>query len=490
MNPEAFRSSILWFSFGIVLNRIKYILLSIMIFRLGLTNLAIFYVSVYFVNEFSSFANRLVSSSYNRFLRNQSFISNEKNLHAAINSSLQLSFILGLASLLVVFFLAKPIALLIRNDSFVQTIQLFSLAVPFIILTNQITQILTLLARFREAVILHYILDAAFVLVSAYIAVFIFKSSLHTVLVWQIIALVLSSLMALFVVHRSVPTFRLSVGFPQVPIHISSTIFSNALFIMIFSHSDVLVVGYYYGSLVLGKYIALLVAPHIIYAIATNMFAMFLHVADSFYTDIRRVTLFAQRVLQYILLLAIPLTVLLILYPQRVVNDIMKIHVLIDSLALQMLSIAFFMRIIAWVAGQILIIRKKSKENMRINVLLSLIAVPLLILITPIYGFVGVASVLLAIAIFETCIKSILTYKKTGVHFISAKSIKISFIGICLYFIYSLLLPSDFGLSIFSFPFIFFIALLAFRCIDSDDWAILVRQMRSSMNMENNQRIV
>lgn len=461
-----------------------------MIFRLGLTNLAIFYVSVYFVNEFSSFANRLVSSSYNRFLRNKSFISNEKNLHAAINSSLQLSFILGLASLLVVFFLAKPIALLIRNDSFVQTIQLFSLAVPFIILTNQIMQILTLLARFREAVILHYILDAAFVLVSAYIAVFIFKSSIHTVLVWQIIALVLSSLMALFVLHRSVPTFRLSVGFPQVPIHISSTIFSNALFIMIFSHSDVLVVGYYYGALVLGKYIVLLVAPHIIYAIATNMFGMFLHVADSFHSDTRRVTLFAQRTLQYILLLAIPLTVLLMLYPQEIVNNVIQIHMRVDPLTLQLFSIAFFLRIIAWMAGQTLIVCKKSKENMKINVLISIAAIPLLIFITPIYGLVGVASVLLIISILEVLIKSILTYTKTGVNFISAKSIKTLLVGVFFYFIYSFVLPLDFGVSILSFPLIFFIALLAFRCIDSADWALLTRQMRSSINIENNQRIV
>jgi len=178
------------------------------------------------------------------------------------------------------------------------------------------------------------------------------------------------------------------------------------------------------------------------------------------------------------------------LYPQEIVNNVIQIHMRVDPLTLQLFSIAFFLRIIAWMAGQTLIVCKKSKENMKINVLISIAAIPLLILITPIYGFVGVASVLLAIAIFETCIKSILTYKKTGVHFISAKSIKTLLVGVFFYFIYSFVLPLDFGVSILSFPLTFFVGLLAFRCIDSADWAILVRQMRSSMNMDNNQRVV
>jgi len=178
------------------------------------------------------------------------------------------------------------------------------------------------------------------------------------------------------------------------------------------------------------------------------------------------------------------------LYPQEIVNNVIQIHMRVDPLTLQLFSIAFFLRIIAWMAGQTLIVCKKSKENMKINVLISIAAIPLLIFITPIYGLVGVASVLLIISILEVLIKSILTYTKTGVNFISAKSIKTLLVGVFFYFIYSFVLPLDFGVSILSFPLIFFIALLAFRCIDSADWALLTRQMRSSINIENNQRIV
>lgn len=476
---EKFFSSALWFSFGLVLNRIKYILLSIIVLRLGSTNLAIFYVSFYLINEFSSLANRLVSSSYNRSLRDQSFISSRKNLQAAINSCLQLSFILGLGSAVIIFLLASPIAFLIRDDTFVQTIKLLSLATPFLIITHQIIQVLTVLARYKTAVILHNIIEAASTLVFAYLTVFVFKSGVYAVLVWQVGAIILSSFLAIFLLYRTLPSFHLSLKPLPIPARTSTTILFNALFIMLWAQADIFIVGFYFGATKLGNYIALLVAPHLVYAIATNIFGMFLHVASSFYENPKKITFFAQKVTQLAITLATPLTIFLILYPQETLRSILRIHAEVDPLALKIFSLAFLIRIIAWVGGQVLIVARKASLNMKINVNLSLLAIPLLIFVTPRYGFLGIAGVTLGLAVFEVLTKTFLTYLKTGTAFISVKTIKILLVGFGFYIINRFILFFDFEFFLLSFPIAFLVALWLFKCLERNDWVLFWTKTQS-----------
>ena len=470
-NVEKFFSSTLWFSFGLVLNRIKYILLSVIVLRLGSTNLAIFYVSLYLINEFSSFAIRIVSSSYNRFLRDGAFIDKKENLKATVNSSLQLALLFGLAGAVLIFFLAEPIALLIKNNAFVQAIRLLALAVPFLIVKRQITQMLSVLTKYKEAVVLQYILETVIVLSFAYFTVFVLKTDIYTVLGWQVAAIILSCFAALILLYKTMPKFQISLRpFLMIPIQTSPIILSNALFIALLSQADILIVGFYLGATRLGNYIALLVAPHLIYTIATNSFGMFLHTATPFYQETKKVTLLAQKVLQYILILAVILTILIIIYPQEMLYSVIQIHTKIDPLALRLFTLAFFIRIIAWLAGQILIVAKKSRENMFINALVAIITLPLVILITPRYGFTGLGFVFLGVFLFETLTKTTLAYQAARIPFVSNKSLKILLIGVVFYILNTFVIQMDFRLFIPYFVFSFLLLLIVFGSLSVDDW--------------------
>ena len=87
--------------------------------------------------------------------------------------------------------------------------------------------------------------------------------------------------------------------------------------------------------------------------------------------------------MRYILYIATPFTLLILLYPEETVGTIIKLHERIDPLVVQILSLAFYIRIFGWVGGQVLIVTRKSPFNMKINRLLCIIFIPLLILIIP-----------------------------------------------------------------------------------------------------------
>ncbi|QQG44337.1 MAG: oligosaccharide flippase family protein [Candidatus Roizmanbacteria bacterium] len=480
---EKFLHSVIWFSLGLVLHRIKYILLSLIVFQLGTTNVAIFYISIYLMTEFSSFANRLTSSSYNRFLRDKRFSFDKEHLNAVINSTLQLSLILGLINALMIFFLADPIANLIKNSSFSQTIKLMSLAVPFLVVTNQVIQILSLLTKYKEAVIFHNIIESLLVLSFAGIALTFFKPSIYTILSWQIAAIIISFIIALGLLYRSLPSFKLNLTLLAIPIRISSVIFLNSTFILLLNHIDIFIVGALFGSKQLGSYIGLLVAPHLIYAIATNVFGMFIHTADSFFADTKKVTVFSRKVIESILILASLLTLFLLLFPQETLQNILRLHIRIEPLTLKLLSLSFFIRIIAWMAGQILIVTKHSDKNMQINVFISLIAAPLFIFFIPKYGFFGASLSFLLISLCDVLLKTLFVYTKTSVSFISVKAIKILLIGLFFYIINGLV-PVNFNFFVIYFPFLFIAVLFLLKGIELEDFILLKHKLNKKNNAE------
>lgn len=482
---DTFFHSTLWFSSGVILNRIKFIILSILVLRLGITHLAIFYVSIYLVNELSSFANRLVSSSYNRFLRDKAFTSDKKELFALINSVLQLSLILGLVNAVVVFFLAHPLAYFMKDASFIKTMQLLSMAVPFIVITNQIVIMLSVLTHYKMAVILHNILEAVLMLTFAYLAIFVLGSDVYTSLVWQVFAIILSASIALLLLHKVFSTFRINVKPAAISVKTSPVIIFNALAIMLLSHADILIIGFYFGAMTLGAYIATLVGPRLIYTIAMSGFGMFIHTADAFYQDREKVTAFSQKVMELILIFASALTIMLLLYPQETLSNIIRIHVAVDSLTVRVLSMAFFLRVFAWMAGQVLIIRKHSVENMRVNVLLTIMTFLFLLIAAPGYGFLGLAFALLTLSFLELSAKTFLAYTKSKIYFLSNKAFKILLIGIFFSITNGFIIRLDFGLFLFFFPIAFFLTLYIFQCIDKNDLLLLRGKLQGNIDNSN-----
>lgn len=474
-----FIHSVVWFSLGIVLSRIKYLLLSILIIQLGFKEVAIFYVTIYLTTQFSLFANRLASSGYNRFLRNRSFIENKANLNAAVNSSLQFSFLMGLIMALMVFFMAKPIALFLKSDLLLQTVELFAIAVPFLTITNQVIQILSLLTKYKAAIIFHNIIEALGVLVTAYLTIIVFHLDIVSVLAWQIATIILSSLLALYLLSNCVPKFRYTLKILETPIKISHVIFLNSFFVVIFKNFDVFVMGYYFGVYTLGKYVGLLVIPHLVYEIATNSFGMFIHTAISFSLDKKKLIIFSQKVTEYILILSSAFTLIVLLYPDEIPN-LIHIHIKFDPLVLRILSVAFFIKTISWVGGQILITTKNQRDNMIINSSISLLAAILFIIAIPKYGFLGAGLVFLITSFVDMIIKIRLAYKE-GVFFISDKSIKVLLISLFFYSI-NLLTNVKIGLFFSYFPITFIFTLIGLGCIEGKDLLLIKKHLKRKLN--------
>lgn len=476
---KKFFHSVLWFSIGLVLNRIKYIILSIIVWQVGSLNLSLFYVSMYLANEFSLFAGRLTSSSYNHNLKNEKYITDKQKLNAVITASLLATLILGLLSAVIVFLLAYPISLVLKNQSFVYTIRLLSLSIPFLAIINQVMQILFLLTRYKEAVIFFNIVETALILIGAYISFLLLKLDIFTGLGWQVVAIIISAVLSVILLYKTVPEFKLIFSKPkllQIPLRFSPLVIFNSIFLVILNHADLLIVGYFFGAQLLGNYIALLVAPHLVYAIGVNMFRMFPHTASQFYQEPQKITFFSQRVIEIIIVLSFTLTIFILLYPKETLNDILQIKGNIDATAIRLFSLAFFIRITSWLGGQILMATKHYKENMAINIIFSLLSIPIFLYMIPTYSFLGAATSTLTIVSLEVIVKVFVVYNKPKIYFISDKTLRILFIG-GIFYIISLLMRVKFDVFILYFPILFIISLLFFRCINSNDIKIFMRSI-------------
>lgn len=477
MHARNFFTSVFWFSIGVVLNRIKYILITSIVIQLGLVQMAIFYFSIHYLHQLAVFFNRIISSSYNRFLRDDDFISQKENLMDVIYSSLQLSFIFGIIGGVFVYISAVPIAILFKNELLTPAIVILAIGMPFLIVTGQVIRIMSMLKKFKEAVLFHSFVETFIVVGSAFVSILVFHADFKTVLLWQVYAMITSCLLALCLLFFSVSGFTLFFRFLPKKATISAVTFNNSLFIFIIDLADLFIVGYFLGIRNLAIYFAMLVAPHLIYQIGTNIFSMYLHTASSFYNDKKRLSLFSQRVMQGIVTILVPLVILFFLYPQEMFSKILYIHTPLDAVAVKLLSLAFFLRTISWMAGQILIVTKKNKENMKIHLILSALAVPLLIIFVPWGGFLAVAVLFCILFALECIIKVFLVYHLSSVYFLSSKSIKTLFLSIFIIFVFTYGFRVDFLAFLLYFPPSFCVLLLLFGCIGKEEFALIKRKI-------------
>lgn len=474
-NLEDFSRSVLWFSLGLILNRIKYILLTVIVAALHSSGLSVFYISFFIINEVSSFANRLVSSSYNRFLRDKNYTASPDELNKVINSSLQISLMIGLVSSAVIFMAAEPLAFLIKSDQLASSIKILSLALPFIVLSNQVIQMLTMLTKLREAIIFHYFFETILVLGFAYISISLLGGGMRDVLIWQVGAAVVSAVTAGSILYVVIPRFRLTAKILPVSFKTNPVILLNGTALLLFSFADVLAVGFFFGYRKLSEYVAILVGPHLIYAMASTVFAMYLQMAYSFKEDIDKLTRFSQKVMQFILILLSLTTLLLMIYPQQTLTNLIHINIGFNSTALVVLSLAFFIRSIGWMAGQILIVSQKSSLNAAINALIYVIAAPLYVVLIQRYGILGAAYLTLFLSTLDFLVKTFFVYSKLKIWFISRQSYKIGATALVSYFIFRYGIRLDFYYFLALYPALFLGILIIIKAIRRKD-LIVVKQ--------------
>lgn len=491
MNRDVFLKSIPWFSIGIILNRAKYIILTGIVLQLGVLSVAIFYLSIHLVNELSIFLNRLISSSYNHYLRDEKFMIENKKRNNLITSYIQTSVLFGIIGGILVFFLAFPISLLLNNSIFVPSLEMLSVSLIFMVILHANMKILSLLKKFKEVVLFQNFIEAILILVGTYISISYFKANLQTVIIWQGISFFFSMLVSYLLLLTLVPKFHFVFRLFPMGLKISSISFDNGIFILLLRLADLFIIGYFLGVRNLGLYFAFLVIPHLIYQVGTGLCSMFIHTAASFYEDRNRLIHFSQKVTQLIVILLTFGLVILFVYPQESLR-LFFIHAKINYFILGILSLGYFLRVLGWMGGQILIVTKKVTENVSVNIVIPLIGIPLLLVITPRYGLVGVALIALGLSIADALLKMYFTYKKAKVFYVSWQSMKIMLVGVLIFLFSKYVYVSSFFIFLLYFPCAFIILLLLVGGIDRRDlllakgtlFVILVTKMPKSQDFQ------
>lgn len=468
-SAKSFFKSTLWLGGGVVLSRLKYIFLATVVSHIGSLNLAIFYLTIHFIYEFANFSSRLVSASYNRFLRDKQYVSNKHRLNAAISSCLQTSLLLGVLLFILFVILAYPLAWLVKEPLLVSSFQTFALAIPFIVINNQVIQVFSLLNKYKELVIFQNFIETVLMLLSAYISVILTRQNIINVLAWQVIALAGSSIFALIMLFKVFKSFKLTKGFLPVSLNLSSIVFTNNIFLTLLNYADLFIIGFYLGPKMLGDYIALLVVPHFTYGLIISTFAMYIHVGNIYWEKGIKFFNFTKKVIRYGVVIVAFLTVLIVLYPLPVVHDIFLLNIRVKKELVEIFALVFFLKTLSWFGSQVLIIAKCSNLNRNLNGLLLLISLPAYIYSVPKFGFLGLGVAMLSVAILELIIKAVLVMQKTNINIFNKKNTISLLTALFVIVTEKYIINLNFNLFLVFFPIFYFGLLFVFKVLEKQD---------------------
>lgn len=407
-----------WFSLGAAFERVMYFLLPVFIAPLGPINLGIFYLSLRIFHSIVSFPAGALNAQYAHKLRQ--YIEGSKSLRfeETAASFLKGYFLVGI--LLGAFFF-----ILILLFAPLKSLTFLAVAIPFAIVNSYMMLLLRLLQRFKKIFIIQAVFVFLFLLL--YMAIFIgfFKMGIAAAFAGQLLGAILISITAFFFIFDRINLLGLFYKLNLKMLRVSPLPFANALFSTVFPITDLVLVGLLFGSSSLGHYVVLLYLPLLMHKFPTTLFSMFLHVAAVKTRAAQDITEISKRVFKWMIIITIPLFIAIIIFPSAILSILFHKAYVKDLAIAQLLAISFFIQSVGWIAGRILLAKKKIFLYAATNYGSLFVFLLLALFLGTRFGLFGIALAYFIFSITDAFAKYILVVTKANVLFIDWDHMKI-----------------------------------------------------------------
>lgn len=336
------------------------------------------------------------SSGISRFISYYIGKNDSGMIRAIISSGLKVTIPAAVLVSIVVFLWAESISVYIFNEPrLTPLVMLFSVSVPFSVVINILLQAFRGLQNMKYKVILEDTLKPFLTLLLLLVFLSIGYDIIGAIAAYTI-GLIISSVVGFYMLNKIFPfTSKKIKGISAKKDLLSFSwplIISGYLWMMI-TWTDTILLGVYRDSVEVGIYNAALNIASVLMIIIIAFTSIFMPVISELYAKKKNKEIIKihKSVTKWIFVINLSLLLLMILFPDNVIQVLFGNEFVAGSIPLSILAVAFFLRIPGSLSESVLISLGRTKIILFITIIGSVLNVILNILLIPGMGMNGAA---------------------------------------------------------------------------------------------------
>ena len=344
-----------------------------------------------------------------------------KKIKGTILSSIKISLPISIVFMISLFLLSDKISLLFfHNVRLIPILKLFSITIPFIVLSNIFLQVILSYKRIEYQIGIKEITENIVKLILTFIVIYL-GYNLFGVAIAYVISIIFTFILSFYFMQKK--CFNIldnkikSTNFSKTLLKISFPLFFADIFTLIIKWMDVFLLGFFRSTSEVGIFNVALSTASLLVLVPTGIMALFLPVITRLYSkgnvnEIKEITI---RTSKWIFFANFPIFILLLIFSKQILNIMFGQEYVAGSTALLILIFAYLLHSITHVNSSILVMLKKTKIIFLVGIIITILNIILNLLLIPKYGIVGGAMAMSFSLILNYIIYSILVYKITKI---------------------------------------------------------------------------
>ena len=427
----------------------------------------------------------------------------EGKVRGVISSSIKIASIASISLAVISFFISDFISINIFHTSELSTpLKIFSIAIPFTVLITVFIAIFRGFDRVDAQVYFNNILRPALYLLLL-IAVILFGLSFLGVVYAYVLSIAVTCVVFVIYLMKKYPLpirSSSSITNPMTKelLFFSVPLLAVSMLQMITTWTDTLMLGYFKTPDVVGLYNAALPLANLISIVLLSVNFLFVPIISSLYaknlmTEMKRSYAILTK---WIFLVTVPIFFVLFLFPDVVLNLLFGSRYIGAAIALQILSLGFFVHVFLGANGGMLTVRGKTKFLMWSFLIGAIINITLNAVLIPPLGIMGAAIASALSLISVKVFNAIKLYQLDEIHPFTKNYLKsIIAFAILMYFI--TIITHNFVIALWM-PFVFLVifltiyvlSLILVKSFDNEDIMMLLAiEKRAGINLATIKRI-
>ena len=371
-------------------------------------------------------------------LRYVSYYSGKKDsarIKGVITTALKISVPLSLVIAFLTYFFSETIAISIFHDvALIPVIKIIAFAIPLNVIATIFLSALRAFQKIKYEIFTKQIIESAtrliFTLISIYLGLNIFGLTFAYGL-----SIISTFIFSFYFLQKKVfPIFKTKIK--SIFIYNELLNYSLPLVIvgfvsLIIMWTDVLMLGIYKNSEIVGIYNAALPTANLMLLFPTAILALFLPIITKNYAkkNIDSIKKTYMTATKWVFIANFPALILMIFFSKNILTILFGSNYAIGALPLSILSIGYFIMSIAQTNGTILNMYKKTKLLLKISIISALGNILLNALLIPTYGMIGGAIATSSAFITSAILVTYHAKKKIKINPYTLDMIKIFLIG-------------------------------------------------------------
>jgi len=355
----------------------------------GLYNLGISIIS--FLIIFSLFG---LNSGIVRYISYYRTKKDESRIKGIIKSSLKISIPLSIFFSLILFIFSSTISKnIFHNPNLILVLRILAFAIPIIVITEIFLNIFTAFKRIEYKIFIIEVLEKLVRIIIAFVLIYL-GFTLKAAIFSYIISIIISFLLSIYFSEKVFFFFKSKIKAIEMKkeliIYSFPLLFSGVL-ISIVKWIDTIMIGFLKNASDVGVYNVALSTSYLMVIIPTAVMSLFLPIITEKYSknNYKEIKNISKNVIRWIFILNISLFTIILTFSKEILKLMFGQEYILGNNSLIILLIGYLIFSFAHVHSNYLVMIKKTRLILFINVFMALLNILLNLLLIPKYGIIG-----------------------------------------------------------------------------------------------------